>query len=88
MSKLLKKSATAEVEEMTPNESRPASVTFNITFADDNRKVTPADLERAAEAAASALRTSLESRTPKYRIASIGVAYDYVYVMARKAFSG
>lgn len=88
--KVLKKSVAATVEHAmsVKKEMRPVRVTFEIVFADGNRKVTPADLERAASAAAAALRASLESRTPAYQIASIKGVVDYAYVLARKAFSG
>lgn len=67
--------------------ARPAQIILDVTFGEGNRKVTPADLERAAGAAAAAFRTSLESRTPTYTIASITGTVSYVYTMVRKTFS-
>lgn len=80
-------SAIESVTSKQPQWARPAQVILDITFAEGNRKVTPADLERAAQAAAVALRASLEGRKPKYLIDNIRVGYKYVYTMVSKTFS-
>lgn len=92
MSKTLKRKTADETLE-TPEVvkakqwERPAQVVIDCVFEEGNRKVTPADLERAAEAAASAFRTSLEARTPAYRIADLKVCVSYAYVAIRKTFT-
>lgn len=80
--------AAAAVESVAskPQWARPAQIVLDITFAEGNRKVTPADLERAAQAAAVAFRTSLEGRKPKYFIATLKVSVKYVYSMVNKTF--
>lgn len=67
--------------------ARPAQVILDVTFSEGNRKVTPADLERAAQAAAIAFRASLEGRKPKYLIDNVKVSYKYVYTMVAKTFA-
>lgn len=67
---------------------RPCIIDLEIIFADGNRKVTPADLERASAAAAAAARASLEGRYPAYKIEEIDVNVEYRYLMARKHFKG
>lgn len=81
--KTLKKAPSAE---LVPVENRPALINMEVHFGEGNRKVTPADLERAAEAAAAALRTSLEGRTPAYSVASVNVEFQYGYVLVREQF--
>jgi len=66
--------------------NRPSKIEIEVLFAEGNRKVTPADLVKAAEAAAVAARTSLEARTPRYMIGEIEVMVDYTYVQSRKRF--
>lgn len=64
------------------NSGRPVTVTINANFpkAPNARKVTPADLTKAAAAAASAFRAALETRTPAYEILDLTANVTYSYV--------
>lgn len=66
---------------------RPCAIKMEILFEEGNRKVTPADLELAAQAAAASARSVLESRYKPYSIAEIDVTVDYTYVHSRAEFS-
>ena len=55
------------------------SATFPKTKA---RKVTPADLDKAAAAAAMAFRAQLENRSPAYEVLDLEYEVQYSYVMA------
>lgn len=64
------------------NHGRPVTVTLNANFPkEDGRKVTPADLEKAAAAAAAAFRAALEARTPAYEILDLTANVNYSYIM-------
>jgi hypothetical protein len=65
---------------------RPCEIEIEVLFPEGNRKVTPADLEKAAGAAAAAARASLEGRSPAYKIAEVNVAVDYLYRQSHKEF--
>lgn len=84
--KVIKKKS-AEQDDRVANRNRPATVRMEFVFYDDNRKVTPADLNRAGEVAAAAARSYLESRWKPYDIAEINVEVDYTYIHARKNFT-
>lgn len=63
--------------------SRPVRLSIVATFPKSGtRKVTPADLTRASEAAAAAFRASLEGRTPAYDLAEVTYDVDYSYKVA------
>lgn len=63
--------------------SRPVRLNIVATFPKPGtRKVTPADLTRASEAAAAAFRASLEGRTPAYDLVEVTYEMDYSYKVA------
>ncbi len=66
----------------------PVRMPIEILFTDDSRRVTPADLQRAAEAAMTAARASLESRSPAYTIASMSCRLEYLYVKVQRVLKG
>lgn len=66
---------------------RPSNIHLEVLFEEGNRKITPADLQRAAEAAAVAARTVLESARKPYSIAEINGSVDYTYVQSRNEFT-
>lgn len=60
---------------------RPVVVTMRATFPKEGgRRVTPADLDRAASAAAAAFRASLEGRSPAYDVVDLTATVNYSYV--------
>lgn len=67
---------------------RPVNINLEVRFSEDNRKVTPRDLENAAIAAAAAARTVLESTYYPYSIDEIDGQVEYSYVQSRKSFKG
>jgi hypothetical protein len=88
--KLTKK---AKTEKSVPSPAQgywknPFEITLTVEFADGNRRVTPADLERAAEAGATAVRASLESRSTPYKIKAITGKVRYLYLAFSKTVSG
>jgi hypothetical protein len=75
--KLIKKTTVIQ-----GNEWRPVTVTLNANFPKEHgRKVTPADLEKAAAAAAAAFRAALEARTPAYQVLDLTANVNYSYTM-------
>ncbi len=65
------------------NEWRPVTVQISATFPKTKaRKVTPADLEKAAAAAAMAFRAQLENRSPAYEVLDLEYEMQYSYVQA------
>lgn len=67
--------------------ARPVSITVDVVFEEGSRKVTPADLEKAALAGAGAIRSVLENRSPAYNVASVTGEVEYKYVQSLKPFS-
>jgi len=62
---------------------RPVTVKISATFSKTKaRKVTPADLEKAAAAAAMAFRAQLENRSPAYDVLDLEYEVQYSYIMA------
>ena len=66
---------------------RPVQMTLSVQFKEGSRKVTPADLERAAQAAAAAFRASLEACRPAYSIEKVEGGVTYSYVQAHRTFT-
>lgn len=65
------------------NEWRPVTVKISGTFPKKGaRKVTPADLDKAAAQAAAAFRASLENRSPAYEVLDLQYEVQYSYIMA------
>jgi len=65
------------------NPDRPVTVTISATFPKKGaRKVTPADLDKAAAAAAMAFRAQLENRKPAYELLDLEYEVQYSYIMA------
>lgn len=65
------------------NDWRPISVEISATFPKKGaRKVTPADLEKAAAAAAVAFRDYLQARVPAYEILDLEYEVQYSYLQA------
>jgi hypothetical protein len=65
------------------NQDRPVTVSISATFPKKGaRKVTPADLEKAAAAAAMAFRAQLENRSPAYEVLDLEYEVQYSYIMA------
>ena len=68
------------------NEWRPVKVEINANFPHEGaRKVTPADLEKAAAAAAATFRASLENRKPAYELLDLEYRVQYSYVQVDKS---
>lgn len=66
------------------NAWRPIRVTINTTLPrKGGRRVTPADIDAAADAAAAAFRASLESRTPAYDVKDLNLGVEYLYIQHR-----
>lgn len=66
------------------NDLRPIRVSITATVPRHNgRRVTPADVDAAADAAAAAFRASLESRWPSYEIKDLQLGVEYVYIQHR-----
>lgn len=66
------------------NVAKPVRMTLEVIFSDDNRRVVPADLERATRAAGVAFKSTLEAAHPSYKIKSVEVSYEYLYSQAKK----
>jgi hypothetical protein len=65
------------------NDWRPVKVEIRATFPKKGaRKVTPADLEKAAASAAVAFREHLEARTPAYEVLDLEFEVQYAYLQA------
>jgi len=65
------------------NQWRPVTVEISATFPKKGaRKVTPADLDKAAAAAAMAFRAQLENRTPAYEVLDLEYEVQYAYLQA------
>lgn len=65
------------------NQDRPVTVSISATFPKKGaRKVVPADLEKAAAAAAMAFRAQLENRSPAYEVLDLEYEVQYSYIMA------
>lgn len=66
------------------NDFKPVRIGLEIIFDADNRRVVPADLEKATRAAIVAVRTSLEGSSPSYKIKDIEATVEYLYVQVKK----
>lgn len=65
------------------NDLRPVTVEIRANFPKKGaRKVTPADLEKAAVAAALAFRAQLENRSPAYEVLDLQYEMQYSYIQA------
>lgn len=66
---------------------RPVRVRFNVEFGQGSRKLTPADIDRATQAAAAAFRASLEGRYKPYVIERFEAAWEYLYRQGGNTFN-
>lgn len=65
------------------NSARPVTVIITATFPKKGaRKVVPADIEKAATAAAMAFRAHLQAREPAYEVLDLEVDAQYSYILA------
>jgi hypothetical protein len=68
-------------DEYEGNLWRPVTVSIRAHFPKKGgRKVTPADLDKAAMAAALAFRAQLENRTPAYEVKDLTYDLEYSYL--------
>lgn len=74
----------------TPNEPNlgDKTLTINLTSVLGGRKVTLADLDKAAAAAAAAVRATLEGRNNPYTVEPIRVIRTYGYAPWRAVSNG
>lgn len=66
---------------------RPVDIRIRIALDQDGRRVTPADVETAAEMAANIAKTYLESRTIPYTVKAVEGEVVYSYEQSRKRFN-
>lgn len=97
MTTLLKKSPATEPVKVladiststADNLRRVVEVTMRVEFAENNRRVTPADIDKAAKAALDTFTGALKGNTVKpYAIAAATVTSAYLYIHHRRTQFG
>lgn len=66
--------------------TKPVTLTLKAQFEEPGRRVTHADLERAAVAAAASFRATLENQTPAYEVVRLDATIEYAYLQSEKTF--